>query len=251
LPADIRSKRNNVKKNILAWLKSPHLGMVPLFMAGDKDFISNSQIVKNELNSRLEIFAFNLHEKTQFKEEFTNFKMWEDQGSSKNYGEQLKLSSQIKMLFFYGSQFLKNPKYLNSSLIDSFKGFFNYYHSGTNYIQFYEYIEWNENKINNTLVNNYGWITAKDTSTTWRIGDGTAAFYNLIYFLFAGFTENDVLRSNLIRQKQLLRSEALKMTLHENQIRFPTLDWYLKLFDLDLEIILKQLVKLSKNYGII
>ena len=251
IAADIRLKRNNVKKNILAWLKSPHLGMVPLFMAGDKDFISNSQIVKNELNSDIEIFAFNLHEKTQFKEEFTNFRMWEDQGSSKNYGEQLKLSSQIKMLFFYGSQFLKNPRYLNSSLIDSFKGFFNYYHSGTSYIQFFEYIEWNEKIINNTLIDKYGWITAQDTSTTWRIGDGTSAFYNLIYFLFAGFTENDVLRSNLIRQKHLSRSEALKMTLSDNQIRFPTLDWYFKLFDLDLEIILKQLIKLSRNYGVI
>ena len=37
--ADINFKRNNIKKNILAWLKKPHLGMVNLFTAGDKAFL--------------------------------------------------------------------------------------------------------------------------------------------------------------------------------------------------------------------
>jgi asparagine synthetase B (glutamine-hydrolysing) len=36
--ADIHKKRDNIRKNINAWLKNPHLGMIPLFMAGDKYF---------------------------------------------------------------------------------------------------------------------------------------------------------------------------------------------------------------------
>ena len=36
--ADIHWKRENIKKNIIALLKSPELGMIPLFMAGDKYF---------------------------------------------------------------------------------------------------------------------------------------------------------------------------------------------------------------------
>jgi tRNA(Ile)-lysidine synthase TilS/MesJ len=35
---NIEKKRSNVKKNVLAWLKKPHLGMVNLFNAGDKHF---------------------------------------------------------------------------------------------------------------------------------------------------------------------------------------------------------------------
>lgn len=34
--ADIDKKRRNIRKNIEAWLKHPHLGAVTLFMAGDK-----------------------------------------------------------------------------------------------------------------------------------------------------------------------------------------------------------------------
>ena len=36
--ADIRHKRKNIHKNVSAWLKSPHLGTIPLFMAGDKQY---------------------------------------------------------------------------------------------------------------------------------------------------------------------------------------------------------------------
>ena len=62
---------------------------------------------------------------------------------------------------------------------------------------------WDE-KINETLINNYDWETAQDTSTTWRIGDGTAAMYNYIYYKVAGFTEHDTFRSNQIRGEILL-----------------------------------------------
>ena len=41
--ADIRKKRGYIKKNVLAWLKRPNLGMIPLFMAGDKAYFSHAQ----------------------------------------------------------------------------------------------------------------------------------------------------------------------------------------------------------------
>ena len=71
-------------------------------MAGDKQFISNAAILKKERGISAEIFAFNLHEKTQFKEELTGIKMWSDEGNS--YGEDLPLSKQIALLWFYGKK---------------------------------------------------------------------------------------------------------------------------------------------------
>ncbi|MDP3460099.1 MAG: hypothetical protein Q8S09_12575, partial [Hyphomonas sp.] len=38
LSADIKRKRAHVRRNVEAWLKSPDLGIIPLFMAGDKQF---------------------------------------------------------------------------------------------------------------------------------------------------------------------------------------------------------------------
>ena len=238
----------SVKKNINAWLRKPHLGIVPLFMAGDKQFMSNAKILKNEIDTKIEIFAANLHEVTQFKEEFSGIQMWKE---NSGFGESMKIIPQLKLLSFYGIQFLKNTKYLNNSLLDSFNGFLNYYHAGVNKIQIYDYFDWNEDEINNVLINKYGWETASDTSTTWRIGDGTAAFYNFIYLIFAGFTENDVIRSNLIRQGKLTRKKAINLIKNENIPRYSTLNWYFKLFDLDFSRTINTIIDQANKLKII
>lgn len=240
ISADIRQKRNNVRKNLKAWFKRPHLGVIPLLMAGDKQFISNAALLKKERNISLEMFAFNLHEKTQFKEEYSGVKMWSDGNTT--YGEDLELLRQIKLISFYGKEALLNLSLLNSSVLDSLKGFFNYYHSNVNVCQFFEYHVWNEESLNNTLRSSYQWEFANDTSTSWRIGDGTASFYNLAYFIQSGFTENDVIRSNLIRDGQLSRDEALEKVMIENNPRLPTLDWYCRVLNLDTNDICKKLI---------
>ena len=45
ISADIRKKRDNIRKNVLAWLKQPNLGTVPLFMAGDKQYFYFANLV--------------------------------------------------------------------------------------------------------------------------------------------------------------------------------------------------------------
>ena len=51
-----------------------------------------------------------------------------------------------------------------------------YYAIPHNYLNLFEYIPWDEDTINQTLIGEYNWETATDTKSTWRIGDGTAAF---------------------------------------------------------------------------
>jgi hypothetical protein len=41
ISADIVEKRENIRKNLQAWLKKPDLGMVPILMAGDKQLFNN------------------------------------------------------------------------------------------------------------------------------------------------------------------------------------------------------------------
>ena len=55
--ADIPAKRRYMRKNILSWLKRPHLGMVPLFMAGDKFFYDIGRQLRRELDLPLVIFC--------------------------------------------------------------------------------------------------------------------------------------------------------------------------------------------------
>ena len=57
-----------MRKNIEAWLKRPHLGMVPLFMAGDKFFYSIARQLKAETGIPLVVWcAGNDLERTDFK----------------------------------------------------------------------------------------------------------------------------------------------------------------------------------------
>ena len=75
--------------------------------------------------------------------------------------------------------------------------------------------------------------TAVDTTTTWRIGDATAAFYNYVNYTLAGFTEHDTLRSNQIREGDITRSEALRLVELENRPRYPNIKWYLDILGFD------------------
>jgi hypothetical protein len=83
------------------------------------------------------------------------------------------------------------------------------------------------------LIDEYNWEVADDTSTTWRIGDGTAAFYNYVYFTVAGFSEHETFRSNQIREGEMSREEALRLVESENIPRYENIKWYLDSVGID------------------
>ena len=103
----------------------------------------------------------------------------------------------------------------------------------------FEYIEFNEEEIDKTLEENFQWEFDIYNPSSWRIGDGTAPFYNFIYWEYCGFTENDFFRSNQIRDGKLNRSEALKKTLFENQSKEVRIREYLKYINADYDLVIK------------
>ncbi len=244
ISADIRQKRINIRKNINAWLKKPDLGMVPLFMAGDKQFYYFANKLSKQTDIDLMIFcAGNHYEKTDFKTGFCGIK----EGSTEG---QLKLSiwNKLKLFNYYGKQFLFNSMYINSSLTDTFRAFLSSYYIPHNYIFLFNYIDWDEDNIMTILRNDFEWELADDTTSTWRIGDGTSAFYNYIYYLVAGFTENDTFRSNQIREGALSRKKALSIVKEENKPRINGLKWYFDVLGLDGIEILKRVNQIPRLY---
>ncbi len=144
---------------------------------------------------------------------------------------------------------MKSPGYFNSSLWDTLSG--EYYRSLTNKLDYYhifDYWRWDEGKVNETLINDYGWEIAPDTNTTWRIGDGTAAFYNYVYYTVAGFTEHDTFRSNQIRENQITRERALELVEDENRPRYQNVRWYLDTLGMDFERVIKIINDIEKLY---
>ncbi|NWJ51481.1 MAG: hypothetical protein HXX14_11515 [Bacteroidetes bacterium] len=247
ISADIRWKRENIKKNVQAWLKYPSLGMIPLFMAGDKFFFYYTNQVKKQTGIDLNIWGINDLENTEFKTGFA--------GLSPKFDKEriysISLLNQLKLFGFVGKNLIKSPGYFNQSIIDSLGSFASRYIAPKkDYYHLFDYYRWDENEITHLLQHEYNWETAIDTHSTWRIGDGTASFYNYIYHTVAGFSENDTFRSNQIREGMLTREEAMKLIEEDNLPRYETLRWYLEIIGLDFEEVIKVVNSIPKLYSL-
>ena len=142
---------------------------------------------------------------------------------------------------------MRNPSYFNSSIFDSLSGeFYRSIKKKKDYFHIYDYWKWDEDIIEKTLLDEYDWEMASDTVTSWRIGDGTAAFYNYIFYSVAGFTEHDTFRSNQIREGQMSRGEALRRVREENKPRYQNMRWYLDTVGLDFSETVKVINEMPK-----
>lgn len=251
ISADIGLKRDNIRKNVSAWLDKPHLGMVPLFMAGDKEFVWFAQRIKKQNELELDIFSFNLMEKTQFKEEYSGAQLWTPGEDADQFGEKLRMMPRLKLGAFYAKQFLGNRGYLNKSLVDTFWGYIAYYFLPQTFHSLFNYIPWREDAVVDLIRKEFDWEVAPDSESTWRIGDGTTGFYNYIYLALGGFTENDTLRSNQIREGQLDRTTALALAERDNRPRWDNLRWYFDVIRMDLADSLRRVHQGPKQHAIL
>lgn len=244
--ADINRKRAYIRKNIEAWLKKPNLGMVPLFMAGDKQYFYYANKLRNQTEAKLIILCENPYEKTDFKSGFC--------GISPRFTEKsvyaIPMFSRIKLATYYAWQFLINPAYLNASVLDTIGAFFSYYLMPHGFLSLYQYIMWDEKEIVSTLIREYDWEVTQDTKSTWRIGDGTAPFYNYIYYTIGGFTENDTFRSNQIREGVISREQALALVREENKLRYDSFKWYCDIIGIDPDETIRRINTIPKRYPI-
>ncbi len=242
--ANISKKRQNIAMNLRTWLKSPHLGMISILTAGDKHFFRHVETVKRQTGIQLNLWGVNPLEVTHFKAGFLGVKPDFQEERVYKHG----LSKQYKYQWLRFKAMLKNPGYFNSSLWDTLSG--EYYRSFTkkkDYFHIYDYWLWDENTIDETLKQ-YDWELAPDTKTTWRIGDGTTAFYNYLYYTVAGFTEHDTFRSNQIREGQLSRDQALLLVEEENRPRYQNIKWYLDALAMDYSDVINTVNRIPRLY---
>jgi len=243
--ADIHWKRKNINKNIMAWLKNPELGMIPLFMAGDKYFFYYTDKVKKQNNIKLNIWGINPLENTDFKVGFCGLPL----RFNKKRIYSISIADQLKLFGYVGKNLIKSPSYINQSVFDTLGSFASrYLVKKEDYYHMFDYYRWDEAEIEDLIINEYKWETAIDTKTTWRIGDGTAGFYNYIYYTVAGFSEYDTFRSNQIREGMLDRETALQLVKAENNPRYESIKWYLEIVGLNFSAVIKKINDIPKLY---
>ena len=245
--ADIEKKRRYVRQNIFAWLKDPHLGMLPIVQAGDKGFMDLGRTLRKDLNLEFSVQATGYQlEQREFFLGFTGIKQnLKNNQRMSSYG----LATKLKIFLWYTYRTLKNPAYINGALLDNFNGYLSSFIKKENSLHLFKYIEWNEKEIGDTLKNEYGWISDKSYGKNqWRMGDGQTSFNNFIYYHMAGFSEYDNFRSNQIREGLIDRNEALMLCEEDNKIKFDTLKNFSEIIGFNLDDVLTKITCLPKLY---
>ncbi|HUF25127.1 MAG TPA: hypothetical protein VMN81_13430 [Vicinamibacterales bacterium] len=241
--ADIAAQRRYIRRNIEAWLARPRLGMVPLIMAGDKFFYSHARALKRETGIRLVVFcAGNDLERTPFKAGFAGVK--ENNYNNRLFG--LATAKKARLAMYYAAQFAANPRYLNESLVNSLKSFYETFVGVDDFLYLYTYEPWDEATIDRTLRDEYAWETSPESNNTWRIGDGYTAFINYIYYRLAGFSEFDVFRSHQIRDGVIDRATGEALAAVDNVPRLGELREFARVIGFNLEEVLSRIDRIPR-----
>lgn len=219
IKADLDRKRENIKANLSAWLKKPELSTIPILTSVGQQFFYHANQVGKRLDRDLIVLCATPFEHTYFKAGFAGIK-------PKFMNSRPAIFDKAKLAFSYLGQYFRNPAYINKSLIDTLGGYLSFYIIPHNYLRLFDYLEWDEQVVNRTLLEEYDWETSDETPSTWRIDDGTVPLSDYMYYMMSGLTINDTFRSNQIRQGKITRTEALNLLEIENQPRFNGIQWY-------------------------
>jgi len=245
--ADIEKKRKYVNLNLFSWLKRPHLGMLPIIQAGDKGFYDYGRKLSKELNINLVVHCTG-HQLEQ-REFFLGFAGISQKLKNNQRMYSYNIKTKLKMLYWYSLQFILNPSYINSALLDNFNGFLASFVRKDDFLHLFNYEPWNEAEIQKVLNEQYNW--QDDISygkNQWRMGDGQTAFNNFVYYMIAGFSEYDNFRSNQIREGTLSRDEALELCHEDNKIKYDTLKNFSDVIGFNLDNVLSKINCLDKLY---
>ena len=245
--ADIEKKRKYVNLNLFSWLKRPHLGMLPIIQAGDKGFYDYGRKLSKELDIKLVVHCTGYQ--LEQREFFLGFAGISQKLKNNQSMYSYNIINKLKMLYWYSLQFLLNPAYINSALIDNFDGFLASFVRKDDFLHLYNYERWDESEIKKVLNEKYNW--QDDVSygkNQWRMGDGQTAFNNFVYYTIAGFSEYDNFRSNQIREGTLTREEALELCQQDNKTKYDTLKNFSDVIGFNLDNVLSKINCLDKLY---
>jgi len=199
------------KNNLIALSKKFSPAMVPTLCLGCRyGIVSGACKVAMRYKVPLVFFSSSRLEKTSFKNEFfkTRFN---------------------KKVVGMASEFLSNPFYFKPSFVPMYVR--DYFHDDSHLhplsprlkllygkvkiVEFFDYVQWDEKKIENTIETKLKWKKLKDVKSSWRFDCLVHSIKDYFYLNSVGFTERDDLLSNMIREGMINREEALQRLIEE------------------------------------
>jgi hypothetical protein len=232
--------RLNVRKTLNRWIKTRDVSLIPILMSQDKAFYFYANKIAKELGNIPIVLADHQFEKTNFKSLLAGSK--EDSFNPKSGGLEYRLNYKnlFLMILHFTKSLFRNPSLIFLFIKQASISGFNYYLLPHNLIHIFEYLDWDESEVEEVLRKKYGWgVGIASTKQSWRMGDITSPFYNLIYRLKLGFDEHDTLTANLVRANKKKLSETISQTDSINNAE--QVFSYLKVLEIDPVIFMKQI----------
>jgi hypothetical protein len=129
----------------------------------------------------------------------------------------------LSLVLGFPREIVRNPYYiLRPNCLTAFaREFFyrfSYKFKNFKYIRIFSYIEWNEGMILSAIKNELAWEKPADSKASWRSDCKIHLLRQYLYRETLGFTKNDELISNMVRENMITREEALKRLENDNTI---------------------------------
>ncbi|MGD2144423.1 MAG: hypothetical protein PVF54_08105, partial [Anaerolineae bacterium] len=126
-----------------------------------------------------------------------------------------RIARPLGMLAGFLIQLAKNPSYFQSACLASFgREFLNRFWYGYNkdleVLGLFEFVEWNEDEVVNTIRDVLKWEKPAYRQTTWRADCKIHFLKDYLYGETLGFTKNVELLSGMIREGMITRKKALE-----------------------------------------
>jgi hypothetical protein len=202
------------RHTIKAWMKRPTLQMVETFCTGCRVGVHRG-LINIALKYRIPIII-------------SGGTPFEDVAYRSNLMKLNPDGGRMSAIMGYFNQVIRNPtwimnlNYVSTQILD-YKYHYHYYDIaeklGLLWVgPYWNYIRWEEDTIISTIKKELGWRQNTEVVSTWR-GDCDIALLKLyIYKKVLGFNDKVVHLSNLIRDGQLDRNEALRRLEEEENI---------------------------------
>lgn len=245
--SDYERDAENIRRNILTWVKDPDLGMLPFVQAADKWMYHYGRQLRKETGLKLTVWCTGTQlEQREFflghagidKTLRNNQRLW-------SYGAWTK----VQMAVYYATQSLKNPGYLNRSVLDNALNFYHCMVARDDFLYLYEYWPWREEEIERVLREKYAWEADDRYGVNqWRMDDFHTSFINYCYYTLGGFSEFDEFRSHQIREGLISREEAMELASRDNALRLDSLRTFAGLVGFNLEHVLTKIETAPRLY---
>jgi hypothetical protein len=210
--------RRTFHSNLRAWAKKPSPSVLPLICIACK--LMWVDIIKLALKYKIPciVTGENRFEDTSYVKALLDIPMKEN-------WEKAFFKSIVGM----SKGMMRNPRYLKPNFWSTYlKAYFfgDIYALGSRLfvhrlklLNMFYYLEWKEDEIISRIKTELMWESPSEVASTWRFDCAVAALKDFIHFKTFGVTEKEDLYAKMVRERVILREEALRRIELENQMQ--------------------------------